>query len=818
MISIVLYGRNDNYGYNLHKRAALSFNCMAEVLEGEEDEILFVDYNTPDDFPTFPEAIQDTLSQKARQRLRIFRVRPHVHRRFSARTKLVALEPIARNVAVRRSNPANRWILSTNTDMIFVPQRKASLNEIARDLPSGFYHAPRLEIPETLWEGLDRAKGREAIETVRDWGSSLHINEIVLGAPTILYDAPGDFQLMQRADLFQIGAFHEAMLLGWHVDSNIAKRLTFLHGKVGDLGKEVFGYHCDHTRQVTPVHSHSRTENDWRRFIEAVERPDIPEQARDWGCAGDEIEEIRLTNESASAYIRALKGQIGERQSAPPVVAYVGENYNETDYDPRHVLPYLADMFVRCEKRTNLGWFGTRRDTLARFSGFWKDLGFTGDILVDQSLVREANLATAPQAIETNLDAILSKADAFVFDFGPTSKHGDAIAGVPRLTAHAMNRVFLRVVMAEHRAMREGQPPRRVIGLNTINNLFESFMIAHIGAAHTPFSGRMRNGFVLAPIKGEVDWTPRMQVGDAGMRDGLLIRSRDDLPGVVMYGPYWPLYFGTYRFRLRLTGNTPSDVHLATAVAVLEIISQRSYLGHRLITLSDLAKGEIEIETDVTAEQSVSPGFSIQTPLRTLMPIDIAISGLSCERISDKEILEPSQGRALLVNEWLPLLWTGSEGERKMGKIVHRSGKPGFVFYGPYWTLPKGSYVASFALEFGSATFIALALKAAYRKATNAVLKVLKFFWRRLRGKRGQASAPLPSNPLCLFEAVSQETQLAARLLFDSGLYQERRFKLAFRVTPSQSADPNFALELRLFAHEKLPFAIKSVTVGRLKD
>ena len=62
MISVVLYGRNDNYGYNLHKRAALSLNCMAEVLTDPSDEILFVDYNTPDDFPTFPEAIQDTLT------------------------------------------------------------------------------------------------------------------------------------------------------------------------------------------------------------------------------------------------------------------------------------------------------------------------------------------------------------------------------------------------------------------------------------------------------------------------------------------------------------------------------------------------------------------------------------------------------------------------------------------------------------------------------------------------------------------------------------------------------------------------------------
>ena len=63
MISIVLYGRNDNYGYNLHKRAALSLNCMAEVLTDPDDEILFVDYNTDNDFPTFPEAIQDTLTE-----------------------------------------------------------------------------------------------------------------------------------------------------------------------------------------------------------------------------------------------------------------------------------------------------------------------------------------------------------------------------------------------------------------------------------------------------------------------------------------------------------------------------------------------------------------------------------------------------------------------------------------------------------------------------------------------------------------------------------------------------------------------------------
>src|SRR3954454_21542345 len=119
MFSVILYGRNDSHGYNLHKRAAISFNALAEVLSDPVDEILFVDYNTPDDHPTFPEAIQDTLTARAKDRIRVLRVRPSVHARFKNRSKLLVLEPIARNVAVRRSNPENRWILSTNTDMIF---------------------------------------------------------------------------------------------------------------------------------------------------------------------------------------------------------------------------------------------------------------------------------------------------------------------------------------------------------------------------------------------------------------------------------------------------------------------------------------------------------------------------------------------------------------------------------------------------------------------------------------------------------------------------------------------------------------------------
>jgi hypothetical protein len=68
MFSVIIYGRNDSHGYNLHKRAAISLNVIAELMTHPDDELLFVDYNTPDDHPTFPEAIHDTLTDKAKAR------------------------------------------------------------------------------------------------------------------------------------------------------------------------------------------------------------------------------------------------------------------------------------------------------------------------------------------------------------------------------------------------------------------------------------------------------------------------------------------------------------------------------------------------------------------------------------------------------------------------------------------------------------------------------------------------------------------------------------------------------------------------------
>ena len=383
MISIVLYGRNDNYGYNLHKRAALSLNCMAEVLTDPDDEILFVDYNTDNDFPTFPEAIQDTLTEKAQRMLRVFRVRPAIHARWKSATHLFTLEPLARNVAVRRSNAKNRFILSTNTDMIFVPRRSLSLTDLVRDLPYGYYYLPRFEIPETLWEGLDRKDARGVIETVGKWGWSFYLNEIVYGSSIDKFDAPGDFQLIERKDLFAIDGFDEKMLLGWHVDLNIARRLRLIHSNDGDLTATCFGYHCDHTRQATPMHKSTSPMNDFSRFVETIREAGLPEQREKWGCAGDDIEEISLVRPASRAYVGAIEAAIPEPLKAPLEAGYEFTQYwDRIDYDPRHVLPFLLDLLVCAPRDLRIAYFGGHKAMFDLLRGALRRIGFEQDLFV----------------------------------------------------------------------------------------------------------------------------------------------------------------------------------------------------------------------------------------------------------------------------------------------------------------------------------------------------------------------------------------------------------------------------------------------------
>lgn len=690
MISVILYGRNDNYGYNLHKRAALSINCIAEALSGETDEIVFVDYNTPDELPTFPEAISDTLTAHARQRLRILRVRPYVHDRYKSRTHLAALEPIARNVGVRRSNSSNRWVLSTNTDLVFVSKRRQPLTDIVRGLPGGLYHTPRIEIPEVLWESLERNNPRAAIRSIRDWGWTLHLNEIVYGNEVILYDGPGDFQLLERQRLFDIHGFNEDMLLGWHVDSNLAKRMELLVGKVRDLGSEVYAYHCDHTRQATPMHSHVRIENDWQRFVRDVVSADAPEQAESWGCAQDEIEEIRLTSGLARAHICGLKHAIGPRLRQPLVAYYTGGAFDGGSYDARHVVPFLIDLLCSYPKNTVIGWHGARIDSLRIFSRAWQSLGFERPILVDNSLVDLASFATVLDTRLVPAEVVRERATVLVFDFGKLERSPPAASEGSEQKAVA--RRLLEIVNMEQQRFAEGGPLRKIVTIGAINNEYERLVAARVGAGYVPFSTRIRQGYVLLP--GEQDWLPALEPGEAGMRSGRFVASRKTV-GLVLFGGYKYLVPGTYRLNIDIAleadqPRSPSD----DPWLLIELRSSFDLFAVHAVSVDDSA-GPAHCIFAVPESFGENPMTTIEIRVVTVRPVAFVIRKLTIEAVQSAAIADS----VLTLANWLPFLRLGPAGRREDDTVAVERGHEGYVVFGPYWPLHPGRYEMFAALE-----------------------------------------------------------------------------------------------------------------------
>lgn len=540
MLSVVLYGRNDSHGYNLHKRAAISFNCMAEVLDDSDDELIFVDYNTPNDLPTFPEAIADTLTDRCRRLLRILRIRPNVHEIFRACTHLVALESVSRNVAIRRANPANRWILSTNTDMVFVPRESVnSLSSVVAGLPDGFYGLPRFDIPQALWESADRCDPQATIAQFRRWGRRFHLNEVVYGNSLIRFDGPGDFQLMTRDDIAAIHGFHEGMIRGWHVDSNLCKRMMLLRGAIGSAEDWVLGYHCDHSRQATLANQSTKIENDPNLYVFNVETPYLPEQGDTWGLPDTPIEEIRLTGRRVARCAVALE-QVLEPMTIDRYEAdYLPERYNDLTYAPEHALPYIADHLTTLPLDADIGYFGGCARAFTLFRRCVAALGFTGRILIDPFMESWLMPDTDDRVATASADAIAARASALFFEFGlddippfdarmassllegaASEEERRRIIGQQRLLSvgedglarlGSVHAAFRGIVRRMRRPDRLAEArTKKFFAINAVNNVFEYSFAEHINLTWPPFTTRLRHGHLRPEWRSVVthpDWT-----------------------------------------------------------------------------------------------------------------------------------------------------------------------------------------------------------------------------------------------------------------------------------------------------------------------
>ncbi|MCY3974302.1 MAG: hypothetical protein OXF02_01985 [Simkaniaceae bacterium] len=452
MLSVILYGRNDGHGYNYHKRLAISLNCIASLLRRRDDEILFVDDQTEEGLPTIVEAVADTLTQEAKERIRLLRVRKK--NRISPPDTLLQREAVVRNIALRASNPKNRWILSTNGDMIFVPvNRKESLSSLTEHLEERLYLLPRFEIPEKLWESaFHRSNPAETILFLHQNGSALQLNTTVRRKGFLTYDNPGAFQLMPRKTLIEIGGFDETMTPSHHVGANLCKRLyLYYDGTVSTLEESLRGYHCNHGGpSARKYRSKGGGENSRHGFVEEIRSPYIPAQKGD----GERTESIALD----TTHPLLLR----KRPDRPDDILIAEETFNTLTYSPRRIFPYLYDRLIALNPATKIGYFGYN-ETVA-------------ENLPPLTLLRSGS--------EHSDHEILTSAEVLLFDFGfdeislpdPPVTPVHPFYPLLRKKLKKVVRTFLKAVATEKRGRRGVE----CIAINAGYTDFRSLLTRHL--------------------------------------------------------------------------------------------------------------------------------------------------------------------------------------------------------------------------------------------------------------------------------------------------------------------------------------------------
>jgi hypothetical protein len=353
-VSVIVYGRNDGHGYNMHKRIAISLNCIAEKLDHEDDEIIFVDWNSPEHLPTIIEDIFDTLTPHAQSKIRTFRVRSDIHDELSPSDSMrPTIEPFARNVGIRRSNPKNNWILSTNTDMVFLCPA-GSLSTLISQLPKGFYNAYRYEIPEYLWNSTSRVYPSHFMDQLRDWSISARLTRKVYlqREDHRVPDGPGDFQLAPRETFFELNGFPESMRYGWHVDSAMSDLLVEKLGFPIILEEnQLEGFHCNHLRHLTHFHTINDRQNEYE-FGEGVVLSE-----GNWGLADRQIEEINVLNMNLN--IQKTLKRLGLKSSVQPESSI--DVVSSIFYPADLTLTFLVDLLITKQANSQVKYLGFNR-------------------------------------------------------------------------------------------------------------------------------------------------------------------------------------------------------------------------------------------------------------------------------------------------------------------------------------------------------------------------------------------------------------------------------------------------------------------------
>jgi hypothetical protein len=139
-LSLVVGGRNDNYGETFSQRFQTFLRYLASIDDSlkQKIELIAVDWNSPQDAPSLYEA----MDWSGVANVRVVTVPPHIHAEIPNPGNMPMLEFFAKNVGVRRAS--GDWIVSMNPDIVLSTELLDFAVNGTLD-PGCFYRADRYD-------------------------------------------------------------------------------------------------------------------------------------------------------------------------------------------------------------------------------------------------------------------------------------------------------------------------------------------------------------------------------------------------------------------------------------------------------------------------------------------------------------------------------------------------------------------------------------------------------------------------------------------------------------------------------------------------
>lgn len=209
-LSIVLTGRNDNFGGDFNQRlfSALSYNHRLLAEASVDYELVFVEWRPVPGRMLLADLIRQQLPELA-PHLMAYEVDERYHDAFSQNPRLQFHEFIAKNVGIRHALAS--YLLVTNTDIYL---SRDVVNIIAKQMlrPMVLYRATRVDLKSSL----DGTNLDEAV--LMDPRNQAALNVL---KPPYLTNAAGDFLLLDRFSFHSLRGFNEVVRFAKiHIDAN----------------------------------------------------------------------------------------------------------------------------------------------------------------------------------------------------------------------------------------------------------------------------------------------------------------------------------------------------------------------------------------------------------------------------------------------------------------------------------------------------------------------------------------------------------------------------------------------------------------------